>query len=164
MIGPPSVSRVRPPGGGLIADPVARPWTEAARSVVRVREPAAVQGQAPAADALGESRPQALELGDALVNPRSPRGREPRPVAACGRTIGGEPAELGADLIEREADSLREDDEGNAAQYGAGEAPVTRARTFRGDQTALLVEAKRGGRDPAAPRELADRQGVHIPT
>jgi len=50
-------------------------------AVTGVGEPAAVERQTSAADALGEPELEALELGDSVVDPRRPRGRETGPVA-----------------------------------------------------------------------------------
>ena len=66
--------------------------------------------------------------------------------------------ELGADLVERQADALGEDDEGDPAQHRARIAAVARAGALGGDQPALLVEAQGRGGDAAAPRDLADGQ------
>jgi hypothetical protein len=52
-----------------VTDPVARPWAAAAGAIVGVREAAAVQREAAAADALGQADLQTLELGDARVDP-----------------------------------------------------------------------------------------------
>src|SRR5919198_4790830 len=73
-----------------VADPVARPRTEAGRPVSRVREPAALQREAAATDALGEADLEALELGDAGVDALRPGAREARPVAACRRVVAGQ--------------------------------------------------------------------------
>ena len=65
-----------------VADPVARAGTESGGAVAGVAGPAAVEREAAAAGALGEPELEALELGDAVVDPRRPRCRAPRPVAA----------------------------------------------------------------------------------
>jgi hypothetical protein len=79
---------------------------------------------------------------------------------AGGGAIGRQLGELLADLLERQADPLREDDEGDAPQHRARVAAVPRTGALGVDQAALLVEAQRGGRDAAAPRHLTDRQQV----
>ena len=81
----------RPPASarGLIADPVPRARAERARAIARIRQPAATQRQAPAPDALGQARLQALQLGYPLVDARAPPTREPRPVPAPGARPGG---------------------------------------------------------------------------
>src|SRR5680860_1689938 len=83
-----------------VADPVARAGAAPARPVVGVGQLAAVQRQAAAADALGEPRLEALELGDPLVDPRRPAARQARPVAAVGRAVGRQLGQLGPDLVE----------------------------------------------------------------
>ena len=70
--------------------------------------------------------------------------REARPIPTGGSLMGRELRELGPDLLERQPDALREDDEGDAAEDGARIAPMTGAGSLRGDQASLLVEAKRG--------------------
>ena len=101
---------------------------------------------------------QALELGDPLVDPRGPRAREARPVAPVRRAVARQLGELGADLVERQADPLGEDDERDPAQHRARVAAVARAGALGLDQAPLLVEAQGRGGDAAAPRDLADRE------
>src|SRR5262249_10223662 len=112
--------------------------------------------EAAAADALGEPDLEAAKLADALVDARAPRRREARPVAARRGAVGRELVQLGADLVEREADALGEDDERDPPQDGAPVAAVAGARALGLDQPALLVEAQRRRRDAAAPGDLAD--------
>jgi hypothetical protein len=59
-----------------IADPVARARPEAGGAVAWVGKLTAIEREAAATDALGEPELQALELGDALVEPRPPHARE----------------------------------------------------------------------------------------
>src|SRR5918999_1097817 len=91
-----------------VADPIARARPGAARAVPRVGELAAVEREAPAANALGESVLEALELGDALVDARAPTARQPRPVAPRRRAVGRQLGELCPDLLERQPDALGE--------------------------------------------------------
>src|SRR5207248_3929076 len=109
----------------------------------------AVDRQAAAADAFGQPVAQALQLGDALVDPLLPRAREPRPVAAGRNALGRQPGERRADLIEAEADTLGEDDEGDAPQHRTGIAAMAGAGAFGGDQPALLVKAQGRSGDAA---------------
>jgi hypothetical protein len=83
-----------------VADPVARPRAETGGAVVGIGEPAAVERETAATDALGEPGLEALELGDALVDPRGPLAREARPVAAGRHPSFGQLGELPADLLE----------------------------------------------------------------
>ena len=57
--------------GRAVADPVAWAGAEPAGAVAGIGEPAAVERQAAAADAFGEPAPEALQLGDALIDPRA---------------------------------------------------------------------------------------------
>ena len=84
--------------------------------------------------------------------------RELRPVTASGGAVRRELGELVADLLEGQADALREHDEGDAAEHGSREAAVAGSGPLRGDQAALLVEAQGGGGHAAAARHLADRE------
>src|SRR5262249_55626045 len=81
---------------------------------------------------------------------------EPRPVRARGDTIGWKLGEFRVDFLERQSDSLREDDKRNPAQHGPWVAAMPRARSLRGYEPPLLVKAQGRRRDPAAPRNLAD--------
>ena len=88
--------------------------------------------------------------------------RQTRPVPARGDAVGRELLQLGADLVERQADPLGEHDEGDPAQRRAGEAAMPGARALGRYEAALLVEAQRRRGDPAAPGDLADGQhGLH---
>src|SRR6185503_12646682 len=106
--------------------------------------------------ALGEAAAQEVELLDTLLDPSFPQAGQARPVAPGGRRVRRELSELPADLVQAQADLLREDDEGDPAQDGARIAAVPRARALRLDQAALLVVAQGGGGDPAAARHLPD--------
>ncbi len=77
-----------------IADPEARARARARRTVARVRELAAFEREAAAADALGQPGLEALELGDPLVDAARPGAREPRPVASRRGLVRREPREL----------------------------------------------------------------------
>src|SRR5688572_8840131 len=55
---------------GTVADPVAGTGTAGGRAVVGIREPAAIEREAAAADAFREAVLEALELGDPLIDPR----------------------------------------------------------------------------------------------
>jgi hypothetical protein len=143
----------------LAAEPVAEPEARAraalADAIAGVGEAAALEREAAAADALGEAEPEALELGDAIVDPRRPSAREARPVAARRRAVGGELAQLATDLLEREADPLGEDDEGDPPQRRARVAAMAGARALGGDQAPLLVRSagrRRRRRCAARPR------------
>ena len=130
---------------GRIAEPVARPGAEAGGAIVGIGELAAVEREAAAADALGEARLQALQLGDPLVDAAAPGGGEPRPVRRVGDTVRGQLGELGGDLVEGEADPLGEDDEGDPAQHRARVAAVAGA-------LALGARSGRALRRSGAPR------------
>jgi hypothetical protein len=144
------------------AAPVARAGAEAGRPVAGIGELAAFDREAATADAFGEPELEALELGDALIDPRCPRARETRPVAAGRRPLRRELGELRADLIERQPDSLGEHDECDAPEHRPRIAAVTRAGPFGHDQAPFLVESQRRSGHAAAPRDLADgEQGGH---
>src|SRR5204863_8440305 len=98
------------------------------------------------------------ELGDRLIDPPRPAARAPRPVPARGDATGGQLLEHVADLLGRGADPLGEHDEGDPPQDRPVIAAMAGAGTLRRDQAAVLVEPKRRGCDPAAPRDLADRE------
>ena len=66
----------------------------AGRAVLGVRDRAAVEREAAAADALGQADLQPLELGDPLVDARRPAARQARPVAPGRRAVGGQLGEL----------------------------------------------------------------------
>ena len=77
--------------------------------------------------------------------------------------VAGQLVQLPLDLLERQADSLGEDDEGDPAEHGAGVTAVAGAGPLGVDQPPVLVEAQSGGGHPAALRNLADGEQVVDP-
>jgi hypothetical protein len=142
---------------GPVANP--EPWTGpvAGRMIVWVRESAAVEREAATADALGQPDPQPLQLGDPVVDPRPPGGRQLCPVRAVRRTVGRELGKLMPDFVEREPDSLSEDDEGDSAQNRPSVPPMLCSRSLGCDEPARLIEAERRSRNAASARNLPNR-------
>ena len=122
--------------------PIPRPRPLASCHIGRVRKATPVDRQAAATDALGKPGPQALQLGDALVDALCPLARQPRPIPTRRHAIGWQLGELGADLLKRQPNPLRKDDEGDPAQHGSRIASVPRAGPLGRDQPALLVETQ----------------------
>ena len=75
-------------------DPVARAGAAPGGAVLRVRELAAAQGEAAAADALGQPELEPLELGDPVVDARGPGARQAAPVTAVRRAVGRQLGQL----------------------------------------------------------------------
>ena len=73
-----------------------------------------------------------------LVHSPERRAQSPTRRDAIGRELG----ELRADLLERQPDPLREDDEGDPAQHRARIAAMPGASPLRRDEPTLLVEAQ----------------------
>src|SRR5262245_8759040 len=94
-----SLPELRSPAQRPVADPVAWPGSECCGAVVWVGELTAAEREAAAADALGEPELETFELGDSLVDPRAPGGRESGPVAARRGLVGRKLGELEADLF-----------------------------------------------------------------
>ena len=109
-----------------------------------------MQRQAAAADALAEAVAQALELSDPFVDTFAPLARQLDPVGSFRHAVPRQFGELGGDFGQRQANLLREHDEGDAPQHGARVAPVPGAGTLRGDEALGLVETEGGGGYAAA--------------
>ena len=119
----PTVTRsTRVPTSSHVVEHVAGTGPERGRLVVGVEQPAVPQRQAPAADASVELLAQPLQERDLRVEPGSPRPREPRPVLLVGRAVRGERRERFADLLQRQADLLRDrmNETGAARRGGSG--------------------------------------------
>jgi hypothetical protein len=87
-----------------------------------------------------------LQGGDAAVDVGAPGAGEAFPVAAAGRSFGGEGVERLADLFERDAGGAAGLDERDAAQGGARVAALVAAGAVGMDQSLGFVEAEgRGG-------------------
>jgi hypothetical protein len=146
-------------------DPITGTGAAARGSIAWVRELAPIQRQTAAPDTFGEARPQAFELGDALVNPCGPTARQPGPVRSLRHVVPRQLGELGADLLDRQPYPLREHNESNAANHGACITTMPCGIALRLNQALLLVKAQSGGRNPAALRNLADGQRFfHTPS
>lgn len=65
--------------------------------------------------------------------------------------------QLGRDLVETQADSLRENNECDAAEHGPMIAPLSAARSIRCNQPSLFIEAERRRGDAAPPGYLANQ-------
>src|SRR5688572_2451818 len=148
------------PGAPGVADPVARAGTAARRAILRIRQPARLQRETAAPDAACKAFLQALQLGNPLVHPRVPSGRQSRPVGPLGDAVRRQPCQLGADFLERQTDSLSEHDEGDPAQHGARKPAMAGAGTFRRDQALLFVKPQRGRGNAAAAGHFGDGQDV----
>ncbi|OWK23179.1 hypothetical protein AJ87_34785 [Rhizobium yanglingense] len=95
--------------------PIPRPRPLASCYISRVGQATAVDRQAATADALGKPGPQALQFGYALVDALCPLPRQSRPIPTRGHAFGWQLGELGADLLKRQPNALRENDEGDPA-------------------------------------------------
>src|SRR6266567_4229372 len=100
---------------GPIPNPVPWAWAKAGRPVAWIRQLATLQRKAAAADALCESGPEPLELRDTFVDARRPRFRQARPVMTGRCAMWRQLGKLCPDLIQRQPDSLREDNERDPA-------------------------------------------------
>ena len=71
--------------------------------------------------------------------------------------------EFGPDFVERQPDPLRKDNERYPPKNSPGVAALAGTSSLRSNESALLVEPQRGGRDATASRHFADQQQVfHI--
>ena len=143
-----------------VTDPVTRTWAVAGGPVARVREPASVQRQAAAADALSQPCPQALELGYPLVNPAGPTAREFGPVRAFRHPVQRQLGQLSTDLFQCQPKPLGEDNECDLPEHCPRIAPVARAGPVGLEQPSLLVKAEGRRRHATATRNLGDGQQV----
>ena len=121
-------------------EPVARPRPPAPGPIGWICQRTFVDRKASASDALRQSCPETLKLGDPSIDPLRPFCRKARPVRAGGNAIGRKPGELHADFFERQPDPLRKDNERNATQRGSRIAPMPGASPHRRNQPAFLVE------------------------
>jgi len=106
------------------SEPVARPRSPASGSVGRIGKIASIDRKTPTSDAFRESRSEPLEFRNPLIDPFHPLARKMRPVSSRGDTISRKLGKFLADLVEREPEPLREDDERDPAQHGTGVAAM----------------------------------------
>src|SRR5262245_3974676 len=140
----------------LVTDPVARAGTQPRGTVVRIGEPTAVERQAAAADAFAEPGLQPLQFCNSCIDPCRPSARQTLPVVAGRRTVRRQFGEFGADLIERQADPLGKDNEGDPPQGCFRIAAMAGPGPLRPYQPALFIEAKRRSGDAASAGCVAD--------
>src|SRR3569623_513849 len=105
-----------------------------AELVGRVAKRAVLERQAAAADAIAEPVAQALQQKDLVIDGVGPTGRESRPVLFGRRPSLRQAREAGADLGQRDADVLRNPDNGDSAQHLAVVAPLVARSSVRADQ------------------------------
>src|SRR6185503_10062293 len=101
--------------------------------------------EAAAADAPGEAVAKPFEHGDLMVDAGTPRVRESLPVPRGWSAVLGEGRERLADLVEAQADLLRDPDERHPAQRVAGVAALAAVGSGRVDEALGFVEAQRRG-------------------
>src|SRR3546814_2076698 len=77
--------------------------------VLAVIEPAFLEREAPAADAIPEQLARAFKRRDLRIDPRAKAGADPRPVGAIRRPPGRKPRQLVTNLLEAQPHLLRED-------------------------------------------------------
>jgi hypothetical protein len=109
----------------ISSDPIARPGSLASGSVGRIGKIASIDRKTPTSNAFCEARPEPLELRNPLIDPFHPLARKMRPVSPRGDTISRKLGKFLADLVEREPEPLREDDERDPAKHGTGVAAMT---------------------------------------
>src|SRR5690606_17936280 len=134
-----------------------------AEAVVGVGEGAAVEGEAAAADAVGEVVAEPLELLDAVVELAAPGGRQVGPVVAGRGAAFRQFGEGRLDGLERYAEPLGEPDEGDPAEGVAGVTALVARRAPAADQALRLVEVQGRHGDAAALGELADGEFSGVP-
>ncbi len=129
--------------GPFVVEQVARALSEVGSHVLRVPQPARLEGEAAAADALAELIAHAGERRDAGVELGAPCTGQPGPVAGVRRPAVGKRTERDANVAEAQADELGGTDEADAAEHIGAVPPVPGGRPLAVDQPFVLVEAKR---------------------
>lgn len=128
--------------------------------IVGVVELAGLQAQTAAADAAVEIVAQRLQLRDPPVEAFADRLADLPPVEARRRAPLRQAAQMVADLVEREAEFLHDQDETQPPDIAAQKAALVARGAVRLDQPLILVEADRRGREAGAAREVADAEKV----
>src|SRR5262245_57506523 len=143
---------------------VVRPRALGRGLVVGVQQLAAVDREAAAADARRQALAEGLQGLDARVEVVAPAVRETLPVAAARGAVARQRPERAPDPLERDAGRAARLDEREPAQDGAVVAALIPVGPRGRDQAPPLVEAQGRPRDPAARRDLADRElvGWHL--
>ena len=141
-------------------DPVPRTRSTTRSGVPGVRQPAPVEREAAAADALGEAHAKALELGDARLDALGPAIRQSCPVRAVGHTTARQLRKLPADLLERQANPLGEDDERHPTDHRPGITAVPGPVPLGMNEVLPLVETQRGSRNATSFRNFPDCQNL----
>ena len=129
-------ARCRGPARRPVADPVARSRSEPRRPVIRIGEPAAIEREAAAADALGEPRLEALELGDpgvdALVHLLDRRDQSRLVGARSGGSLASSPPISSRFSPMRWANTMKAIRRSTGAGSGGGPSPRAPRRSGRG--------------------------------
>ncbi len=130
------------------------------QGIVRVVEPATLEGKAPTADAVGKSISQPLQGGDLLIEAQPEALGQSCPVSAIRGAPAGQRSEGVADVSQTEPYLLSSADEGDSSQGRAHVMAVTGRGPDRADQTLVVVETDGGHGHAAAGRHLPDGQLV----
>lgn len=102
-------------------------------AVGRIEERAALERQAAAADAPGQTVAQRLEIGDAPVQRAAPGLRQPLPVVSVRRPRFGQLVERDPYFPQGEAEELRGADDGDAPQRFPSVAALVARRALGRD-------------------------------
>lgn len=97
--------------------PRSRSGTGPPASVLRIRDPAFFERQASTSDALRQPLAEASQFRGALIDPLQPFARQPGPVTWRRHVVCGQFCEFLPDLVQRETNLLRENDEGDSSQH-----------------------------------------------
>jgi hypothetical protein len=127
-----------------------------------VVEGAPGEGEAAAADAVGEAGAEALEVGDLRVDAALPGEGDAVPFGGGGHVVGGQVGQRVADLVQGQADALGGADEGEAAEGGPAVAALAAGGAFGVDEAQVLVVAQGGRGGAAAGGQFADGQQIAL--
>ena len=137
-----------------------RAGAEAGEAVARIVELAGLQRQATATDTAVQPPAHPGQFVDLLVEPVLQPGADTRPVGLGRRAPVGQGGQGIADLADRQAQLLGDQDEGDAPHIGAFETALPASIPAWLDQALVLVKTDRRDRNAGAFSQLSDGQGI----
>ena len=144
--------------GTLVVGQEPGAWASCGEGVVRIAEGAGVDGQAAAADALAQLVTQLVQSQDSAIEFLAPALRHDPPVFGSRKPAVRELSERFLDKRQRNADLLRDLDDGDPAQDGAEVATLIARGPQAPDEALAFVEVERRDRHAAPPGQLTDAE------
>ncbi len=145
---------------GGVSEEIPRTAAEANGHIFGVVDRALVERKTTATNTAVEFVPQQRELGDLVVEPSAPTGRDSGPVALGWCPVARKTFENFANVSERSTNPLSRKDERDPTDRVTPKSPLTAAGSSRSDKALLVIETDRRWGNATSRRDLANRENI----